>query len=142
MTKKYAHSLCLKQLQSSFYVKILRQGKQWLPTELVTIKIISPLLCALGLRLSFCVSVWSVCVSANELPAIYLVYSIMMKDRFCYHIDFNICIEWISLKTLYLKVLASFADHFQQTYNNASWLLTSYLCAAKLHAYTHMCMAL
>ena len=55
----------------------------------------------------FYLSVWSVCVSVNEVPAIYLVYNIMMKDRFYYHIDFNICIEWISLKTLYLKVLAS-----------------------------------
>ena len=78
-------------------------------------KIISLLLHALGLRLLFCLSVWSVCVSVNEVPAIYLVYNIMMKDRFYYHIDFNICIEWISLKTLYLKVLASFADHFYRS---------------------------
>ena len=59
-----------------------------------------------------CVCLICACVSVNELAAIYLVYNIMMKDRFCYRIDFNVCIKWISLKTLCLKVLASFADHF------------------------------
>ena len=74
------------------------------------------------------------CVSVNELPAIYLVYNIMMKDRFCYHIDFNIilCIEWISLKTLYLKVLVSFADHLYQSGDSSYDLSESSLVTVDL----------
>ena len=49
-------------------MKIVRSGKQWLLKKLVITEII---------WLSFCVSVWSVCVSVIELAAIYLLY--MMK---------------------------------------------------------------
>ena len=100
--------------------------------ELVAMKIIKP--CCMhedyGYRF-VCLS--GLCVSANELAAIYLVYNyIMMKDRFCYHIDFNVCIECISLKTLCLKVLASFADHFYRSGDSSYNLSKSSLVTVDL----------
>ena len=57
---------------------------------------------------SVCLSVY---LSVTKLAATYLDYTLKFRCHQAFCADLNICIMWISLKTLCSKVLARFADH-------------------------------
>ena len=57
------------------------------------------------------VIVLSVCVSTTELAASYLVHLLKVGCHSAFCTDLNICIVWISLKTLCSKGLVTFNDN-------------------------------